>query len=501
MIGAFRGRARASFPGWRGLGLAMLAGAVAAAGQAPLGWWWLSLPAMAFLMVRIVRAGAGRGWVAWFGGAGYFAAALAWIVEPFLIEPWVHGWMAPFAVVLLSFGLALFWAVAALAAGQIAREGLHGLGMLVVAMTGAELARGHVLTGFPWAMPGHVWIGFAPAQLAAYIGPGGLTLFTLAVAALLARRSVLSGAAAVILLGAAFGLGHWRESLPLPEPRPAVLRLVQPNAEQGLKWDPELARMFFERQLDYTAAGSRPDLTIWPETAVPYLLEDYPEVALRIAEAGRGSPVAVGVQRVDGWQFWNSLAVIGPDGRVGASYDKHHLVPFGEYIPAGDILYDLFGLVAFAAQQGNGYSAGPGPAVLDLGGGLGRVLPLICYEAIFPQDVRNAPLRADWILQITNDAWFGTWSGPQQHLAQARLRAIEQGLPLVRVANTGITVVTDARGRILDSLPQGEAGYMDVRLPGALPPTPYARWGEVPLLLILLGLLAVGVLTQRRKVA
>ncbi|MEZ5754944.1 MAG: apolipoprotein N-acyltransferase [Paracoccaceae bacterium] len=474
---------------------------VAATGQAPLGWWWLSLPAMAFLLHRIVRPGPGRGWIAWFGGAGYFAAALAWIVEPFLIEPWVHGWMAPFAVLLLSFGLALFWAMAALGAGLLARDGAPGLTVLIVAMTAAELARGYVLTGFPWAMPGHVWIGFAPAQLAAYIGPAGLTLFTLAVAGLLARWKILPGGAAVILLGAAFGFGHWREAMPLPEARPAVLRLVQPNAEQGLKWDPELARMFFERQLGFTAAGVRPDLTIWPETAVPYLLEDYPEVALRIAEAGRGSPVAVGVQRVDGWQFWNSLAVIGPGGRVGATYDKHHLVPFGEYIPAGDLLYDLFGLVAFAAQQGNGYSAGPGPAVLDLGGELGHVLPLICYEAIFPQDVRNAPARADWILQITNDAWFGTWSGPQQHLAQARLRAIEQGLPLVRVANTGITVVTDARGRILDSLPRGEAGYLDVRLPGALPPPPYARWGEVPIVLILLALLGVGVLAQRRKVA
>ena len=272
--------------------------------------------------------------------------------------------------------------------------------------------------------------------------------------------------------------------------RAAMLRLVQPNAEQGLKWDPDQARMFFERQLSFTAAGSRPDLVIWPETAVPYLIDEYPEVARRIAEAGRGSPVAVGVQRVAGWQYWNSLAVIGPGGQIGASYDKHHLVPFGEYIPFGDLLYDWFGLVAFAAQQGNGYSPGPGPAVLDLGGNLGKVLPLICYEVIFPQDVRAAPERADWMLQITNDAWFGTWSGPFQHLAQARLRAIEQGLPLVRVANTGVTAVVDARGRILDSLPFGEAGYLDVPLPGGLPPTPYARWGEGPILLLLLALAA-----------
>jgi apolipoprotein N-acyltransferase len=278
----------------------------------------------------------------------------------------------------------------------------------------------------------------------------------------------------------------------------AMLRLVQPNAEQGLKWDPDQARLFFDRQLSFTAAGSRPDLVIWPETAVPYLLEENPVVGELIAEAGRGSPVAVGVQRVKGRQFWNSLAVIGPGGRVTANYDKHHLVPFGEYIPFGDVLYDWLGLVAFAARQGNGYSPGPGPVVLDLGGNLGKALPLICYEAIFPQDLRAAPERADWILQITNDAWFGTWSGPFQHLAQAQLRAIEQGLPLVRVANTGVTAVIDARGRTVDSLPMGEAGYLDARLPGALPATPYARWGEGPVLLLLLGL-ALGLWAAARR--
>jgi len=276
---------------------------------------------------------------------------------------------------------------------------------------------------------------------------------------------------------------------------------VQPNAEQGLKWDPEQARLFFDRQLAFTAEGPRPDLTIWPETAVPYLLEDYPQVGQRIAEAGRGSPVAVGVQRLQGWQFWNSLAVIGPEGVPIAAYDKHHLVPFGEYIPFGDRLYDWFGLVAFAAQQGNGYSAGPGPAILDFGGGIGKAVPVICYEAIFPQILRAAPERGDFILQITNDAWFGTWSGPFQHMAQARLRAIEQGLPLIRVANTGVTAVVDARGAVVDSLPFGTAGYLDARLPGALAPTPYARWGEMPVLFLMFGLAVALVLASRRKAA
>ena len=493
MIGARWRSARAGWPGLRAVAGAAACGAVMASGQAPLGWWWAALPALAVFVHLVAGAARGRGWLAWFGGAGYFAAALAWIVEPFLIAPEIHGWMAPFAVVFLSFGLALFWALAAVAArGRFAALGF-ALGLTV-----AELARGHVLTGFPWAMVGHVWIGHAPAQLAALAGPVGLTLFTLVAAALLATRRLGLAVLAIVMVGAAFGFGAWRLDQPEPAPRAALLRLVQPNAEQGLKWDPDQARLFFERQLSFTAAGVRPDLVIWPETAVPYLIDEYPEVARRIAEAGRGSPVAVGVQRVEGWQYWNSLAVIGPGGRIDASYDKHHLVPFGEYIPFGDLLYDWFGLVAFAAQQGNGYSPGPGPAVLDLGGGLGKVLPLICYEVIFPQDVRAAPERADWMLQITNDAWFGTWSGPFQHMAQARLRAIEQGLPLVRVANTGVTAVVDARGRILDQLPFGEPGYLDMALPGALPPTFYAHWGDGPVIL-LIGLMFAGIWVAGRR--
>ena len=171
-------------------------------------------------------------------------------------------------------------------------------------------------------------------------------------------------------------------------------------------------------------------------------------------------------------------------------------MPFGEYIPFGDLAFEWFGISAFAAQQGRSYSAGEGAAVLALGGRLGKMLPLICYEAVFPQDLRAAPERADWILQITNDAWFGTVSGPFQHLAQAQLRAIEQGLPLVRVANTGITALVDARGRVVARLPMGVEGALDVALPGARAAPPYARWGEAPLLLLLAGLALVAIRRQ-----
>lgn len=484
-------------PGRRAAGLAALTGVLAAAGQAPLGWWWLALPAYAALVWQVVRAGRGGAWIAWIAGAGHFAAALNWIVEPFMIEPLVHGWLIPFAVIGLSGGLALFWGAAGWVTG---RFGLGGLGF-AVALTLAEMARGVVLTGFPWALPGHVWIGWAPAQVAALVGQNGLTLLTLLAAAGLAALRPWSILAALALVGGAFGFGAWRLDQPDPAPRDITLRLIQPNAEQHLKWDPERARVYFDRQLALTAEGARPDLTIWPETAVPYILEDYPQVADMIAAAGRGSPVALGVQRVEDaasgdWRVWNSLVVLGAGAERLAVYDKHHLVPFGEYIPFGDLAYELFGLRAFAAQVGGGYSAGAAPAVIDLGPELGRVQPLICYEAVFPALLRATGQRADWILQITNDAWFGVWTGPFQHFALARLRAVEQGLPLVRVANTGVTAVIDARGQVLAELPMGVADKLDTVLPAALPATPYARWGEWPVLLLLGGL---GLLAIRRR--
>src|SRR3990167_7024747 len=323
----------------------------------------------------------------------------------------------------MAFGLALFWA----AAGYATRV-LRGATGFAVALCAAELARSYVLTGFPWALIGHIWIDTPVAQAAALLGPVGLTLITLLAAAGLARLRAVPAAAALAGVAAAWGYGLWALSQPLPAAKGITLRLVQPAAEQRTKWDPELAQQFLDRLLAFTALKPAPDLVIWPETALPYLLERHPELADMIATAG--------------------------------------------------------------------YSAGIGPQLLDLGPKLGHVLPLICYEAVFPQDLRGTE-RPDWLLQITNDAWFGTQSGPFQHAAQARLRAIETGLPLVRVANTGVTAVYDARGRITAALDFGIAAYLDTALPGALPPTPYARWGEGPVLVLLCG--AALALMRRRN--
>lgn len=483
---------RPLWPGWRACGMAFGLGAVAATGQAPWGYWFLALPAFAALFLLVLRLGAGV-WAGLFFGAGHFGLAMSWIVEPFLIQPEIHGWIAPFALAGLAFGLGLFWA-AALGLGRP----FGALGM-ALAMSLAEMARGVVLTGLPWALPGHVWIGTPLDQVAALAGGNGLTLLTLVAAALPVAAPRAGSLATAALLAAAAGFGLWRLDRPLPERAEALtLRLVQPNAAQHLKWDPEHAQRIFARALELTAGAAPADAVVWPETSVPYLLDRAPEALRRIGAAGGGAVVLVGIQRTDGgWRGWNSLAAIAPDGAVAAVYDKHHLVPFGEYMPFGDLAYDLFGLSAFAAQEGNGYSAGPGPRLMDLGPPLGRVAPVICYEAVFPGILNAMPGRADWIVQVTNDAWFGTLTGPHQHFAIARLRAIEQGLPLARAANTGITGMIDARGRVTAVLPMGAEGALDAALPPALPPTPYARWGEAPVWLLLAGL-AAGLALRRR---
>jgi len=282
-----------------------------------------------------------------------------------------------------------------------------------------------------------------------------------------------------------WGGGLLTLALPMPADTAITLRLVQPNAQQALKWDDAQAEVFFNRLIDATAARPSPDYVIWPETALPYLLEYEPDLQRVISQAAGGAVVIFGRQRIDGDRGYNSLSVLSPGGVEVALYDKHHLTPFGEYIPFGDVAYDWFGLSAFAAQIGNGFSAGAGPQIIDLGAG-GKMLPLICYEAVFPQNLRAGGARADWLLHITNDAWFGTLTGPYQHAAQARLRAIEQGLPMVRVANTGVTAVYDARGRLRADLPFGIEGHLDTVLPSPLPITPYARWGDWIALVLLI---------------
>ncbi|MEL6197771.1 MAG: apolipoprotein N-acyltransferase, partial [Pseudomonadota bacterium] len=374
--------------------------------------------------------------------------------------------------------------------------------ILAGALTLTEAARGYVLTGFPWALPAYLWIDTPLAQLAAWVGPYGLTALTLLVGSLpvlglaaLPSHRTLGGAAAAA--GVALFVGGWlagnaREAAaPALPPEPTVIRLVQPNAPQRLKWDPAYVPLFYQRLIEGSAAPADPalgaaDVVIWPETAVAFLPEREPEARAQMAAAA-GAPLILGALHAfpdpegdGGTAYTNALYVLDQGGEIAARYDKHHLVPFGEYMPFRS-LFAALGLRQLA-QHGL-FRSGPGPATLALPG-LAAFAPLICYEAIFPSEVAAAvdagPSRPAYLLQITNDAWFGTWGGPQQHLAQARLRAIEQGLPLVRAANTGISAVIDSHGRVTAAIPLGQHGFLDAALPAATNPPLYARLGDVP---------------------
>lgn len=495
----------------------LLSGAVLATGHPPLALPWLAILGLVVGIWAVaaapgVRSAAVRGWLL---GLGHFAGSLFWIVEPFLVDVARHGWMAPFALLFLSAGLAFFWGVAAAVSARLAARLAAGQGrralLFALGLAAAEGVRAHVLTGFPWASIGHVWIGAAQAQMAALTGPAGLTLVTCLAAALPAafgaQRAALGAMLGAALLSVPAGYGLVRLGLSDHGTEDVggapMVRLIQPNAPQHQKWHPAYARGFLERAIALTgereAGVPAPDLVVWPETSVPVVLHAAgPELA-RISAAAGNVPVVVGIHRWDTASETgrNALAVLGPGGGAMDVYDKHHLVPFGEYIPLAHLLPRL-GLRGLAERAG-GFGAGPGPRLVSLGAGIGTALPLICYEAIFAHEVRAAPARPRMLLQITNDAWFGALAGPQQHLAQARLRAIEQGLPMLRAANTGISAVIDAHGRVVRSLPLGVAGRVDAPLPAALPPTVYARFGGWPVNILWMALVIICLKVKRQK--
>ncbi|MEM7643376.1 MAG: apolipoprotein N-acyltransferase [Pseudomonadota bacterium] len=458
----------------------VIGGLAAALGQAPWDLWGLALGGYALGLWAVARAR----WpflTAWLFGAAHFGLALNWIVEPFFVDAAATAFLAPVALIASAFGFGLFWAFGGWA-------GARWLGGPLGAATGLalmEVARSYVLTGFPWALPGHILIGSDALAAASVAGAHGLGFAVLVGAGLAATLRPACMAAGVAVWALPFG---YAATLP---PAPAddgpVIRLVQPNAPQHLKWDPDWINVFFRRGLEETAAPGKAVATIWPETSLPELLRYSEDVRRMMAAASGGAPIVAGAQRYgeDG-QPRNALVVLtGDAGDIDLIHDKHRLVPFGEYLPF-PALFERVGIGPMAAQLAGIYAPGDGPRLIDLPG-VGPVLPMICYEAIFPQDIRRVD-RPRAILHLTNDAWFGTRAGPQQHLALARLRAAEAGLPLLRAANTGVSAAIDARGTVLASLPLGEQGHVDAALPAALPPTLYARVGDALAMLLLTAL-------------
>lgn len=470
---------------------------------------------------RPLRSAFLRGWLA---GLGYFAVSVWWVVEAFLVDAAVHGWMAPFALVFMAGGLALFWG-AALALYRL--TGAAG-GWRVLVFAGAfallEFARGHVLTGFPWNLPGEAWRAGGPAsQAAALVGAYGLTWITLALGAAPAlafdpvprRARLVRLAPAIAALALLYGFGVWRLSQPEAAAGGTVVRIVQADVDQKEKWRPENLEAIFADYVRLTTApaeGRSPDVVIWPEGALPAVIDDLlapdRDYGSRLTRAvAPGQSLVLGANRAglgeDGtYDYFNSLISFrrtGADLVVTGVYDKHRLVPFGEFLPLGDLATRLG--IRSLVHMPEDFSFGPPPQPLAPAG-LPPVQPLICYEALFPRMTSAAAerrgFRPAWLLNISNDAWFGATSGPLQHLNLASYRAIEEGLPMVRATPTGVSAMIDARGRTLAQLGLGEAGVLDHALPPPRPATAYARFGETGLA-ALLGVSALALVASRAR--
>lgn len=488
----------AALRGWRRAGLLVLLGALAALALPPVHAvpvLLLSFPGLIWLLDgAATRKGAfATGW--WFG-LGHFTAGFYWISYALLVDAARFGWMIPFAVGGLAAGMAIFTGLATLLAKASGARGLGRVLALAAAWMLMEWLRSWVLTGFPWNLLGTVWETTPSVlQFAAVGGTYGLTLLTVAVAglpALLAAQAPARArwgavAAGLGLLAAVAAGGAWRLAGAGDGMQPGVmLRLVQANVAQTAKWRDDLRQAHLMEHLRLSRSPGFSSVThvIWPETAAPYFLE-WDEGARRAVAsvAPPGGMVLTGAVRTNNaqpFQVWNSLQAISPAGVIEGSYDKAHLVPFGEYAPLRDIL-PMGKLTAGSTD----FSAGPGPRTVTLPG-LPPFSPLICYEVIFPGAVvaRDGGPRPQWLLTITNDGWFGLSAGPYQHFAAARMRAVEEGLPLVRAANTGISGVVDAYGRTVAQLGLGEGGVVDSPLPKPLlTETIYGRMGNwIPLI-------------------
>jgi apolipoprotein N-acyltransferase len=502
---------RAGLAGWRRAALAAALGGLATLALPPLYLvpvLLLSFPGLIRLTDRTASAW-GAFAVGWFFGFGHFLLGLYWISFALLVDAARFWWAMPLAAAGLPAALAVFTGLATLAFRFLPAGGIARPILFAVVWTVVEWLRGHVLTGFPWNLMGTVWVGVpAVLQAASLVGVYGLSLLTVLVAALPAalldpavpRRSAGGAVTAGLVLLAALGVwGQLRLNGASDAMVPGVrLRLVQAAIDQRLKWAPGERQGNVARQIQLALSPADVPVThvIWPETAVPFFVDR--DRAARMAAASPTPPgglTITGAPRVDYGpdgtpRVYNSLFALDGAGTVVGHYDKFHLVPFGEYMPLGWLI-PLTGV----ATEGTGFSAGPGPVTLHLDG-LPPFSPLICYEAIFPGEVVDPADRPRWLLNLTNDAWYGLTAGPHQHFAIVSVRAVEEGLPLVRSANNGISGVVDAYGRVVAALGLGKRGVLDSPLPQPVE-TVYGRAGDQVLAALLLGCLLLAWFTRQ----
>jgi apolipoprotein N-acyltransferase len=515
--------------GWKRAAIALAAGALSVLAMAPFNAWpvlFLTFPVMVWL---IDGAGAGR-WrgvpaaamAGWWFGLGYFVPGLYWIGDAFLVDASTFAWLMPFAVLGLPAYLALFTATGFALARLIWTADASRVIALAATLTISEWLRGHVLTGFPWNAFGYALSEpLALAQTASLIGLWGMTFLSVAIFASPAvlidgdsqgRKPWIAPVMAALLLVVMGIFGAVRLGLqPTSTVAKIKLRIMQPNLQQDARFNYSAKAEVMQKYLTLSDRATGPQSTgvrdasilIWPESAFPFFLTGEADAMAQIADLlPKGTVLITGSVRAPDLppgtrvtRAYNSIYVIDHDGSVLSIYDKLHLVPFGEYLPFQDWMEKL-GFAQLTKVQG-GFIPGTLRRTMAIPNAP-RVLPLICYETIFPGDVAAADGRPGWIINLTNDGWFGISTGPYQHLQQARLRAIEEGLPLVRAANTGISAVIDPLGRIVARLGLGVEGVLDSSLPSAIAPTVYARSGDIPArIIVAAGLIFV----IRRRVA
>lgn len=477
--------------GWRRALTAFAAGALAVLSQAPFDFFAVCLVSFPVLVWLIDGAVTERrsGWfrrlvpafvVGWWFGFGYFLAGLWWIGNALLVEADSFAWALPLAILVLPAGLAIFYGLAAALARLLWSDGIGRIAALAFAFGVAEWLRAVVLTGFPWNAIGYAAMPtpllMQSISFTGLFGMNALAVFVFAMPALLAsRRHAATGTVLALLLVAAHvGYGVWRPAPSAETPRSVALRIVQPSIDQSEKWDASVRDRIFKTYLDMTAAppkegAARPSVIIWPETAVPFLFTDRPDALAALGSVlEEGQTLLAGAVRSEGnanaageGRYYNSIVVINDKGEIVDAFDKVHLVPFGEYLPFEEIL-TWIGLKKIVETPVS-FSSGAVRKLLTVADGI-RALPLICYEVIFPGELASAAAGADFILNVTNDAWFGDTPGPYQHFRQAQLRAVEFGLPLVRAANNGISAVIGADGRIVDGFALDAVGNLDIAM-------------------------------------
>jgi apolipoprotein N-acyltransferase len=485
--------------------LAFGLGAASGLSFAPLGLWPLTVCLFAAGVLYLdSRPTPGAAMVSgWLLGFGQFLVSLSWISEAFTYQDQMPISAGAGAVLLLCGLLAVFPALALGLAARLWTSRPSRILVLAASWTAGEWVRSHLFSGFPWNTVGQIWFDTPVVlQFARHAGAYGLSFLTAMLFASVAlwreslpRTRVWAGLCLLIVAGVLLdGAIVLRSAQVTPPGRPLV-HLVQANIEQDLEFDAArqteiLGR--YEQMMEALSGKARPGVVIWPETALEFDVAGDASLRKRLGGLlGRHPLLILGAPRLDAHstattQAFNGLLAIDRTGRVRASYDKVRLVPFGEYLP-GVSLFSWFGLEALAASA-HRFTPGGGAATLAPFGAP-PFAPAICYEIIFPGSLIASGTRPEWILNISNDAWFGRSWGPHQHFAQARLRAVEEGLPVVRSTPTGVSGVIDSYGRVVAKSALGQTAILSAEIPAAQPPTLYARTGDTPLLLMLAGLI------------